>query len=46
MNINPFNQPGVEEGKKYTFGMMGKKGFDVQKTEVEEAREKKVCWRI
>ena len=46
MNINPFNQPGVEEGKKYTYGMMGRKGFGPQKAEVEEAREKKTCWKL
>lgn len=46
MNINPFDQPGVEEGKSYTYGMMGKKGFDGKRLEVEAAREKKVCWRI
>jgi len=26
--INAFNQPGVEEGKNLTYGMMGKKGFE------------------
>ncbi|MEW6109501.1 MAG: glucose-6-phosphate isomerase [Nitrospirota bacterium] len=46
MGVNPFNQPGVEEGKNYTYGMMGKKGFSSKKNEVEKAREKKVCWII
>ena len=46
MKINPFNQPSVEEGKNYTYGMMGKKGFDSKKLEVEKARAKKVCWKI
>ncbi|MBI5639287.1 MAG: glucose-6-phosphate isomerase [Nitrospirae bacterium] len=46
MKINPFNQPGVEEGKNFTYGMMGKKGFETKKSEVEEAREKKACWKI
>lgn len=27
MNINAFDQPGVELSKKYTYGMMGRKGF-------------------
>jgi glucose-6-phosphate isomerase len=44
--INPFNQPGVEEGKNFTYGMMGKKGFDKKRQEVEEAREKKLCWTV
>jgi glucose-6-phosphate isomerase len=46
LGINPFNQPGVEEGKGYTYGMMGKKGFDSKKTEVQEARGDKPCWQI
>ncbi|MBI5756506.1 MAG: glucose-6-phosphate isomerase [Nitrospirae bacterium] len=33
--INPFDQPGVEEGKKLTFGMMGRKGFEEKRREVE-----------
>jgi glucose-6-phosphate isomerase len=43
--INPFNQPGVEEGKNLTYGMMGKKGFEAQRKEVEEHRAKKK-WKI
>ncbi len=46
IGINPFNQPSVEEGKNFTYGMMGKKGFDSKKLEVEQARDKKVCWKI
>jgi glucose-6-phosphate isomerase len=46
MGINPFNQPGVEEGKNLTYGMMGKKGFDVKKEDVEKAREGKACWNL
>jgi glucose-6-phosphate isomerase len=46
MGINPFNQPGVEEGKNFTYGMMGKKGFDAGRDEVERAREDKACWQI
>lgn len=33
--INPFDQPGVEEGKRLTFGMMGRKGFEAKKKEIE-----------
>jgi len=44
--ISPFNQPGVEEGKNFIYGMMGKKGFEEKKSEVEKAREKKMCWRV
>lgn len=44
--INPFNQPGVEEGKNFTYGMMGKKGFEDKHEEVVTAREKKLCFRL
>jgi glucose-6-phosphate isomerase len=27
-NINPFDQPGVELGKKFTYGMMGRAGYE------------------
>ena len=45
-SINPFNQPGVEEGKNLTYGMMGKKGFEEKRKEVEEHREKRRKWRV
>jgi len=45
-SINPFNQPGVEEGKNLTYGMMGKKGFEAKRKEVEEHRKKRRKWRV
>jgi glucose-6-phosphate isomerase len=33
MGINPFDQPGVEQGKRYTYGFMGRNGYD------EDAKE-------
>ncbi|KAA0258178.1 glucose-6-phosphate isomerase [Deferribacter autotrophicus] len=27
-NINPFDQPGVEEGKNYAYGLLGLRGFE------------------
>jgi glucose-6-phosphate isomerase len=39
--INPFNQPGVEEGKNLTYGMMGKKGYEAKKEEFERYRKGK-----
>lgn len=44
--INPFNQPGVEEGKNLTYGMMGKKGFEAKKKEVEKHRKKRGKWSV
>ena len=32
--INPFDQPGVEEGKRLTYGMMGKKGYEDTAAEI------------
>lgn len=31
--VNPFNQPGVEEGKDLTYGMLGKMGYEAKKDE-------------
>jgi glucose-6-phosphate isomerase len=46
LEINPFDQPGVEEGKNLTYGMMGKKGFEEKRKEVEAHRKKKTGWKI
>ena len=35
MEVNPFDQPGVEQGKDYTYGLMGRSGFEAQAQEVE-----------
>ncbi|AEB08219.1 glucose-6-phosphate isomerase [Desulfobacca acetoxidans] len=37
LNINPFDQPGVEGGKQTTYGLMGRQGFESQRQEVENA---------
>lgn len=39
--INPFNQPGVEEGKNLTYGMMGKGGYEEKREEFEKYRRRK-----
>lgn len=36
MGINPFDQPGVEQGKRYTYGLVGRKGFEDEALEVNE----------
>lgn len=36
MGIDPFDQPGVEQGKKYTYGMMGRDGFSADAKEADE----------
>ena len=34
MELDPFDQPGVEQGKRYTYGLMGRAGFDADAQEV------------
>lgn len=36
LNINAFDQPGVEEGKNGTYALMGRKGYETRKKEIEE----------
>lgn len=45
LNIDTFNQPGVEEGKKATFAMLGRKGYEAKLAEVKAAphSDKYVC---
>ncbi len=33
--VDPFGQPAIEEGKQYTFGLMGRPGFEARRDEVE-----------
>ena len=35
LNIDTFNQPGVEEGKKATFALLGKNGYAAKKAELD-----------
>lgn len=37
LNIDTFNQPGVENGKKATFALLGKKGYEAHKKEMDNA---------
>ncbi len=41
LNINAFDQPGVEEGKNGTYALMGRKGYEARKQEIEEYGEVK-----
>ena len=36
-DINPFDQPGVEEGKNFAYGLMGRHGYEEKKKEFDEA---------
>ena len=37
LNINTFNQPGVEEGKNATYAMFGRVGYETKKAELDSA---------
>lgn len=37
LDINTFNQPGVENGKKATFALLGKNGYEAKKAEMDSA---------
>ena len=40
LNINAFDQPGVEEGKNATYAMLGKRGYDEKRAELKAAPAK------
>lgn len=40
LNIDTFNQPGVEEGKNATYALLGKKGYEAKKAELDSAAKK------
>ncbi len=40
LDVNPFDQPGVEQGKNYTYGLMGRPNYSAQALEVTELAEK------
>jgi len=37
-NINTYDQPGVEEGKTFAYGVMGRKGYEAKKKEFDAAQ--------
>jgi glucose-6-phosphate isomerase len=37
LHIDTFNQPGVEEGKKATFAMLGRVGYEEKMKEINAA---------
>jgi len=41
LNINAFDQPGVELGKKFTFGLMGRKGFEQFRADFDKYEKKR-----
>lgn len=45
-NIDAFNQPGVELGRNYTYGLMGRTGFEAKRREVEQAGKLDARWVV
>src|SRR5262249_24128186 len=43
LNINAFDQPGVELAKVYTHALMGRAGYETQRTELEAMAEKEAA---
>ncbi len=41
LNINAFDQPGVEEGKNATYALLGRPGYEEKKAELDAKPEKK-----
>ncbi|MDR1940399.1 MAG: glucose-6-phosphate isomerase [Clostridiales bacterium] len=41
LNIDAFNQPGVEAGKNATYALFGRKGFEEKRAEIEASPKKK-----
>ncbi len=46
LNIDTFNQPGVEEGKNATYAMFDRKGYEAKKAELESAKQKQAKYII
>ncbi len=40
LNIDTYNQPGVEEGKNATYALFGKEGYDKKREELKNAKQK------
>lgn len=46
MNINAYDQPGVEEGKNATYALMGRKGYEAKKEELDKKQSKSSAFII
>ncbi|HXI85064.1 MAG TPA: glucose-6-phosphate isomerase [Verrucomicrobiae bacterium] len=45
-NINAFDQPGVELAKNFTYGLMGRKGYEAKRREIEQAGKTNPNWVV
>lgn len=44
--INPFDQPAVEEGKNFAYGLMGRKGYEDKLKEFENLNKEKYTLKV
>jgi glucose-6-phosphate isomerase len=44
--IDPMDQPGVELGKQFTYGIMGREGFEAKRKEFEGREPKREEWGV
>ncbi|MBI4713368.1 MAG: hypothetical protein HY762_08740 [Planctomycetes bacterium] len=44
--VNPYNQPGVEAGKRATFGLLGRPGFEREIADINKTLTKDSKWMI
>ena len=40
LNIDTFNQPGVEEGKNATYALLGREGYEEKANELNSKKQK------
>jgi len=45
-HVNPYDQPGVEEGKNLTYGALGRPGYEAKKEEMARYRERGSGFRV
>jgi glucose-6-phosphate isomerase len=45
-HVDPYDQPGVEEGKQLTYGALGRRGFEDKKEEMTRYRERGSGYRV
>ncbi len=46
LNVDAYNQPGVENGKNATYALLGRKGYEAKKKELDDAPSKKSEYTI
>jgi glucose-6-phosphate isomerase len=46
LNVNAYDQPAVQLGKEYTFALMGQRGFEQQRRELERAARRATRYTV